>query len=115
MSDKHTEPFSYLVIDPNNPCAIQMVDEDGMGWAFAYVHGLPIEGTHGSIDARRIVACWNACENIPTEALEAGVVAELVGALRQIAETNGGTPIERNTEMKRIARAAIAKAKGDGK
>ena len=73
MSDKHTETFGCLVIDPNNPCAIQMVDEDGMGRAFAYVHGLPIEGTHGPIDARRLAACWNACEGIPTKALEAGV------------------------------------------
>ena len=31
-------------------------------------------------DRRRIAACWNACEEagIPTEALEAGVVRELI-------------------------------------
>lgn len=25
-------------------------------------------------DARRLVACWNACQGIPTEALEAGII-----------------------------------------
>jgi hypothetical protein len=29
-------------------------------------------------DARRAVATWNACAGIPTEALEAGIVGELV-------------------------------------
>src|SRR5690606_23921954 len=32
-------------------------------------------------NARRIAATWNACEGIPTEALEAGVVREMVEAL----------------------------------
>lgn len=31
-------------------------------------------------DARRLVACWNACQGLSTEALEAGVVAELINA-----------------------------------
>lgn len=31
-------------------------------------------------DARRLVACWNACRGLSTEALEAGVVAELINA-----------------------------------
>jgi hypothetical protein len=36
-------------------------------------------------NARRLVACWNACQSIPTEALEAGVVGELVEAVRKAA------------------------------
>ena len=33
-------------------------------------------------NARRICAAWNACEGIPTEALEAGVVKDMLEALR---------------------------------
>src|ERR1700687_3987469 len=36
-------------------------------------------------NARRIVAAVNACEGIPTEALEQGVVRELLEALKAIA------------------------------
>ena len=32
-------------------------------------------------NARRICAAWNACEGIPTEALEAGVVKDMLEAL----------------------------------
>jgi hypothetical protein len=35
-------------------------------------------------DARRLVACWNACKGVPTEALEAGVVRK---ALADMART----------------------------
>ena len=39
-------------------------------------------------NARRIAATWNACEGIPTEALEAGVVRELIeAATRYLAAT----------------------------
>jgi len=34
-------------------------------------------------NAQRIVATWNACEGIPTEALEAGVVREMVEVLKE--------------------------------
>lgn len=33
-------------------------------------------------NARRFTAAWNACAKIPTEALEAGVVAEIVEVLK---------------------------------
>lgn len=66
---------------------------------------------------RRVLACWNACQNIPTEALEAGVVGELLGRLEQIADemqsassqgaTVGPDWLDRRI---RLARAAIAKA-----
>jgi len=39
-------------------------------------------------DVRRIVACVNACDGIPTEALESGVVRELIeAATRYLAAT----------------------------
>lgn len=34
-------------------------------------------------NARRIHALWNACQSIPTETLEAGVVEEMVGAVQE--------------------------------
>ena len=47
----------------------------------------------GEANARRIVAAVNACEGIPTEALEAGVVAELVRTLTCIdGEARDATP-----------------------
>jgi hypothetical protein len=35
-------------------------------------------------NARRIVACVNACAGLPTEALEAGALAKALGALARI-------------------------------
>jgi hypothetical protein len=86
QAGKYTHTSGCLIIDPNNPCAVQMVQEDDndIGYAFAYVYGLPIDGTHGPIDAHRIAAAWNACEGIPTEALDGGVVGELVEAAKDL-------------------------------
>ena len=39
-----------------------------------------VEKGRGWRDARRTVACVNACEGIPTEALEAGVIRNLINA-----------------------------------
>jgi hypothetical protein len=36
-------------------------------------------------DARRIVACVNACAGIPTEALEAGALAEALDQFEEVA------------------------------
>ncbi|MFH1572554.1 MAG: hypothetical protein ABIG68_01145 [Acidobacteriota bacterium] len=54
--------------------------------------GYPLTGVTGSgatalrqrcvANARRAVACWNACQGIPTEALEAGAIGKLVYAAR---------------------------------
>ena len=54
----------------------------------------------------RLSACWNACQSIPTEALEAGVVEEMVGALETI--TNGWTGRLGHQE---IARAILARVR----
>ena len=35
-------------------------------------------------NARRLAACWNACEGLSTEALEAGMVKELLDALTDL-------------------------------
>ena len=62
--------------------------------------GLPNEA-----NARRIVAAINATAGIPTEGLEAGVVRELVKALRDIADVLGAT--EDDDGEKPIWRAAF--------
>jgi hypothetical protein len=42
-------------------------------------------------NARRLVACWNACEGITTEQLEAGALAELIEAAKK-AQAMMGIP-----------------------
>lgn len=71
-------------------------------------------------NAKRFAAAWNACEGISTEALEAGVVKELRGALEKFElafgqSVDGGCDIDADdaSGWLRIARAAIAKAKGE--
>lgn len=91
---------------------------------------------NAKVDARRLVACWNACEGIPTEALEVSpnledvwncVVAqrdELLAALESVllwmgsqadAQSKGGHAtfdLMMLREQRDIAHAAIAKVKG---
>jgi hypothetical protein len=59
-------------------------------------------------NARRIVAAVNACEGIGTQALEQGVVSELVEALEDLY--NWLTPDWQQSSLGDKARAAIAKA-----
>ena len=66
---------------------------------------------------RRTWACWNACEGIPTEALEAGVVKDLPGALKSFLRAPsvgsrgpGTSTIVIQEFNRRAARAALAKA-----
>ena len=80
-------------------------------YAGAVGAGAMVEG-----NTARIVAAWNACDGISTEALEGGVVRDLLEAL-QLAyrHLNGGsdslTPMEHAQAFK-LARAAILKATG---
>jgi len=71
-------------------------------------------------NARRLVACWNACQRFSTEALEAGAVPELYRILADVA-SRIRKPLDRGTwylsgdpltiqPLLDAARAAIAKA-----
>ncbi len=82
--------------------------------------------------ARRLVACWNACEGIPTDVLEKAPVAEalwqdltaqrdeLLAALVKFSDAMKGcgdwpdtsSSMLRLAEISDTARAAIAKVKG---
>lgn len=69
------------------------------------------------VNARRLAACWNACQSIPTEALEAGVVEELLEAVRKASlwvDQYSALPGLRPAAvcMLRVLEAALAKAKG---
>lgn len=46
------------------------------------IQGRTVAEAHAN--ARRIVAAWNACIGISTEALEAGVVAEMVAVINAL-------------------------------
>ena len=59
-------------------------------------------------NATRIAAAWNACEGIPTEALEAGVVKDMLEALRLVNEYYG-----EDSDVFWVVRAAIARATGE--
>jgi len=87
-----------------------------------------VRGSHGEeigelyafngADARRIVTCVNACEGIPTKALESSVVRELVQAAERAlyALENGGP--ERLLDAVEIdarerLRTVLARVRGD--
>lgn len=90
-------------------------------------------------NARRLVTCWNACEGVPTEMLEAypapftelrtrrdellEALRELMAAERERAKARGGPwvqkPVPREMEQRvmlawEAALAAIAKVEGGG-
>lgn len=46
----------------------------------------PNRDTIAEANARRLAAAWNACEGISTEALERGVVKELIELCQRIAD-----------------------------
>ncbi len=65
----------------------------------------------GQMDDRRIAAAIHACHGIPTEALETGVVGELITALKVIAEWQPTLPDNHDaTNLIIIAKAALVKA-----
>jgi hypothetical protein len=47
------------------------VDSEGMSLLTVVEHeGVKFAAVYSDEDARRLVACWNACEGLPTEVLE---------------------------------------------
>ena len=104
LEPAHNEGLFYLADDDSGVDSLPVTDHKGM---------------------RRIAACWNACAGIPTEALEAGVVGELVEALEGISHRyvayreharSGSLPkldaAAVLTDIGHDALAALAKARG---
>jgi len=86
--------------------------DDGRDIFLVHEHG------NAEANARRLVACWNACEGLPTAWIEGGAADilehakslnaqrdELLAALQE-AKANAGNP----EAVYRITSAAIAKA-----
>jgi hypothetical protein len=69
-------------------------------------------GEENDANARRIVAAVNACEGLSTEALEQGVVAELLEALQAASDWIDARLFERRTEIQAKVQAALAQATG---
>lgn len=75
----------------------------------------------GEHNARRLVACWNACDGIITEELEAGAIQklreqhdELLAALRGMLDAHAvPSSICKERHAYDEARSAIAKAEGN--
>ena len=67
-------------------------------------------------DARRLVACWNACQGISTETLEGGVLAEMRAVLAEAECWMREYGIQNNDDgamgMFADLRAVLAKLKG---
>ena len=113
----HTpEPWTAFDTLIFNPKGRLMKDRtDYIGGQIAKVGGLGV-GNDAQLkgNARRIVAAINACEGIGTEALEQGVVAELLDALEDAESFMSGFEDDEvqdgiNERLGRI-RAALAKA-----
>lgn len=77
----------------------------------AVINGLVTPTAHD--DARRLVACWNVCIDIPTEEIERsanttgvfGLDRDLLAALREISESTHLSAIQ----LRALADRAIAK------
>ena len=48
------------------------------------VDGLRVDVFEAIANAKRFIALWNACKDIPTEALEQGVVGEMKKACKEL-------------------------------
>lgn len=74
---EYNEPWEKLPLDNGFGVVVGEVFEDASGDAFAQFRS--------ESKASRALSCVNACAGIPTEALEAGVVKEMVEALENIS------------------------------
>lgn len=95
--------------------------DDGTVWAIRDESGFAIakcwhfDREKYDYNARRLVAAWNSCEDLSTEALESGVVGELLAACKDALAT-GERDLQHildNGRLRDVLLAAIAKAEGN--
>ena len=80
MEGKHTpEPWTVCPGDEMSSPGIDGPNGEAVVWWTSSQHD---EGIPNHADAYRIAAAVNACDGIPTKELEAGVVADMLEALR---------------------------------
>lgn len=127
----HT-PGTLKVIDADEYCGTYITDQFGETVADLYFMtrpNAPHRFTNSADNARRLVACWNACEGIDTEKLEGmrldaapALLEALVAALHDL-ETSAGLMACDNEEGHSLFQlthhstkqviAAIAAARGE--
>ena len=116
----HTQ--GLLHYDPTRDNAAgkqEMIDEPIDGSIMSgemYIARIWSDGENPQEDARRIVACWNACEGLTTEALEtprgmAGAIEPIIIERDRLKAINAELLAALESEWVQ-ARAAIAKANG---
>lgn len=131
MSDKHTQGRLTLELVENDTGTITHlcpVDAEDMSILTVVEHeGVKFAAVYHSEDARRLVACWNACEGLPTAWIEGGAADilehakslksqrdELLAALLECERYGGGYTNCNESYLpptvREKARAAIAKA-----
>ena len=75
-----------------------VLDPDGDNYEEWYVAGHMI----GKANASRVAACWNACDGISTEALQGGVITDLLAlAAAALFTFQGETPAEHEARTRR--------------
>lgn len=80
------------------------------GCLFACVAGAP--NLNAEQEARRLCASYNACQNIPSEALENGVLGELIEALEAADLCIGElTPTQSRVEVAQMIQSVLARLK----
>ena len=75
-------------------------------------HEIPIAECSMEYEANRVMASLNACNGISTEALEAGVVADLLEAAEAVFVAWEANNLFQNAPLMGSLFAIIAKAKG---
>ena len=115
MTQKHTpEPWAVSPGDNISSPGIDGPNGEAVVWWTSSQHD---EGIPNHADAYRIAAAVNACKGIPTEDLEAGVVADMLEALKRLEASVRILPPDMDEPDSPLtqARAAIARATGEAK
>lgn len=127
MSDKHTQGrlrLEQVEDDSGHITHLCPVDAEDMSILTVVEHeSVKFAAVYHSEDARRLVACWNACEGLPTAWIEGGAAdilehakslkSQRDGLLEALKKINGmcaAPPDFSDATIQEVARAAIAKA-----
>lgn len=68
-------------------------DTGGLGIALARAVRGEMGPTEYEANARRLVACWNACQGLSTEALEGGLIQRALAALQDFGDLPDGARV----------------------
>lgn len=93
---------------------VEALSSSGRGWLIETADGAAVAYCADRDDVRRIIACVNACDNVPTTGLEANLIKEFIKALeaaRTALKAVGPGDFYRDSAMElvRIALAGVHK------